>query len=170
MKFFLFILVFLMLANLLEAQRNSCRERPGVLKIIKETLNNDPSSCHSQTGNYYRIEGTAANEKTQTSNLRQYQKGNPRPLKEVKEFRVQNCRRAEDAARRAVGNLGNTLAETEKWFLWKGDEESLLSIIENATKNFMQDADINRSLSILKAIIEKYKDDMDMLSSVAERK
>ena len=38
MKFLLFILAFFAAANLLEAQQQSCREGPGVLKIIKETM------------------------------------------------------------------------------------------------------------------------------------
>lgn len=156
-----------MLANSLEAQQKICGEGPGVIKIIKE--NNGPNSDRFPPENYYRIEGTAAKENTQASYFRQYQKGNPRSLKEVKEFRVQNCRRAEEAVHREIGNRGNTLAETKKWFLWRGNEENLLSIIENITKDFKQDTNISRSLSILKAMIEKYKDDMNLLSSVAEK-
>ena len=166
MKFLLFIIAFFTAANLLEAQQRSCREGPGVLKIIKE--NNDPRTCNFRTGNYYRIEGTAAADKTLASYFRQYQKGNPRPLEEVKEFRVQNCREAEEALHTAITKNGNMLVETKKWFFWKGDQNNFLSIVEKAMKDFKQDTDINRSLSILEAMIKKYKDNMDMWSSFEE--
>ena len=116
MKFLPFILAFFAASNLLEAQQGRCREGPGVLKIIKE--NNDPRTSDFQTGNYCRIEGTAAADITLASNFRQYQKGNPRSLEEVKEFRVQNCCKAEEAVHRAVSNKGIPLAETKKCFFF----------------------------------------------------
>ena len=98
LKLLSFIVFFTLAANLLEAYGTTgCRDGPGVLKLmhVKPT-----SDC--QTGSYYRIEGTQANEKNWATNLRQYRKGNPWHLEEVNEFEVQSCRQAEEAVHRAI--------------------------------------------------------------------
>ena len=156
MKFLLSFTVFFMLtANLLEVYGTTgCRDGPGVLKLmhVKPT-----SDC--QTGSYYRIEGTQANEKNWAINLRQYRKGNPWHLEEVNEFEVQSCRQAEEAVHRAIIRNGEfKVVENNKWYyVSNGDQEKFVTTIKAAVKAFKQGIGENLFLSILEAMIEGIK-------------